>query len=46
MLLLNMRLIAAGETSKVFTTENLQRAYGGRLTLLAEVAEVIHRTAL
>lgn len=45
-LLLNMRLIAAGETSKVFTTENLQKAYGGRLTLLAEVAEVIHRTAL
>ena len=45
-LLLNMRLIAAGETSVVFTRENLQKAYGGRLTLLAEVAEAVHRNAL
>ncbi len=45
-ILLNMRLIAAGETSQVFTNENLRKAYGGRLTLLAEVAEAVHRSAV
>lgn len=45
-ILLNMRLIAAGETSQVFTSENLRKAYGGRLTLLTEVAEAVHRTGL
>ncbi|MCS7237825.1 MAG: metal ABC transporter ATP-binding protein [Thermoguttaceae bacterium] len=42
-ILLNMRLIAAGETAQVFTPENLRKAYGGRLTLLTEVAEAVHR---
>src|SRR4029077_16402639 len=35
-LMLNMRLVAFGPTSEVFTTELLQKTYGGRLTILAE----------
>ena len=41
--LLNMRVVAAGPTSQVFTSENLQRTYGGRLTLLDEAAEAVRR---
>jgi len=36
-LLLNMRLVAAGPTSEVFTAENLRRTYGGKLALLDQV---------
>jgi manganese/zinc/iron transport system ATP- binding protein len=39
--LLNMRLVAAGSTPEVFTPENLQKTYGGRLTLLDEAAEAM-----
>jgi manganese/zinc/iron transport system ATP- binding protein len=39
LLLLNMRLVAFGPTSEVFTTELLQKTYGGRLTILSEMAE-------
>jgi manganese/zinc/iron transport system ATP- binding protein len=39
LLLLNMRLVAFGPTEEVFTTELLQKAYGGRLTILSEMAE-------
>ena len=42
-LLLNMRVVAAGPIEDVFTRENLQKTYGGRLTLLAEAAEAIAR---
>ncbi len=38
LLLLNMRMVAYGPTREVFTVENLQRTYGGRLTILSEVA--------
>lgn len=38
LLLLNMRLIAAGSTEEVFTQELLQKTYGGRLTVLSEMA--------
>lgn len=41
LLLLNMRLVAAGPTEKVFTQEVLQKTYGGRLTILSEVAEAV-----
>ncbi len=41
--LLNMRLVAAGPTSEVFTPENLHKTYGGRLTLLEEAAEAMRR---
>lgn len=39
--LLNMRIVAVGPTHEVFTEENLQKTYGGRLTLLDKAAEAI-----
>lgn len=39
--LLNMRLVAAGATKEVFTQANLQKTYGGKLTLLEEVGEAM-----
>lgn len=41
LLLLNMRLIAFGPTEEVFTPENLQTTYGGRLNILSEVAQAL-----
>lgn len=41
--LLNMRVVAQGPTSSVFTKENLERTYGGRLTLLEEATEAMRR---
>lgn len=41
LLLLNMRLVAFGPTEEVFTPEILQTTYGGRLNILAEVAETV-----
>lgn len=38
-ILLNMRLIACGPTREVFTAENLQKTYGGRLTLMVDAAQ-------
>lgn len=43
LMLLNMRLVAFGPTAEVFTHEILQKTYGGRLTILSEVAEVVGR---
>lgn len=40
-ILLNMRLVAAGEVSTTFTKENLHRTYGGRLTVLSRAAEAM-----
>lgn len=40
-ILLNMRLIAAGPVGEVFTTANLQTTYGGRLTILDQAAEAV-----
>ncbi len=40
-LLLNMRVVAAGPVAKVFTPEKLHQTYGGRLTLLSEAAEAV-----
>ncbi|MEO1718078.1 MAG: ABC transporter ATP-binding protein [Planctomycetota bacterium] len=42
-ILLNMRVVAAGPAETVFTNENLQKTYGGRLTLLDEAAEAVAR---
>jgi len=39
--LLNMRLVAAGAVASTFTTENLHRTYGGRLTVLTQAAEAL-----
>jgi len=41
LLLLNMRVVAFGPTEKVFTHELLQKTYGGRLTILSEVAHAV-----
>ena len=41
LILLNMRLVAFGPTEKVFTPELLQKTYGGRLTILSDVAEAV-----
>ncbi len=41
--LLNMRVVAHGPTEKVFTSENLQKTYGGRLTLLDQATEAMRR---
>ena len=40
-ILLNMRLIAAGPIDTTFTEENLQKTYGGRLTILDQAAEAV-----
>jgi manganese/zinc/iron transport system ATP- binding protein len=40
--LLNMRLVAAGSVADTFTDENLQRTYGGRLTVLSQAAEALY----
>jgi manganese/zinc/iron transport system ATP- binding protein len=42
-ILLNMRLVAAGPVPTTFTNENLQTTYGGRLTILEEAAEAVRR---
>jgi manganese/zinc/iron transport system ATP- binding protein len=39
--LLNLRLIASGPTDQVMTTRLLQETYGGKLTLLAEVGDLL-----
>jgi manganese/zinc/iron transport system ATP- binding protein len=41
LLLLNMRVVAFGPTEEVFNTELLQKTYGGRLTILSEVAHAV-----
>ena len=41
--LLNMRVVAQGPVGTTFTPENLQKTYGGRLTLLDDVATAMRR---
>ena len=43
LLLLNMRVVAYGDTEDVFTYELLQKTYGGRLTILSEVADAVRQ---
>jgi manganese/zinc/iron transport system ATP- binding protein len=38
-----MRLVAFGPTSEVFNQDLLQKTYGGRLTILSEVAEAVRK---
>ncbi len=42
-ILLNMRIVAAGPTAEVFTPQALQKTYGGRLTLLDQAAHAMAR---
>jgi manganese/zinc/iron transport system ATP- binding protein len=42
-ILLNLRLLACGPVATTFTHENLQKTYGGRLTILEQAAEAVGR---
>lgn len=41
--MLNTRLVASGPTETTFTTQNLESTYGGKLTLLTNVADLMRR---
>jgi len=40
-MLLNTRLVASGPTTEVFTPELLQETYGGKLTVLSQIADLL-----
>ncbi|NQZ77740.1 MAG: metal ABC transporter ATP-binding protein, partial [Ekhidna sp.] len=42
-ILLNLRLVASGPTKEVFTPALLEETYGGKLTLLTEVGELVKK---
>jgi manganese/zinc/iron transport system ATP- binding protein len=42
-IMLNTRLVACGPTATTFNTENLRATYGGKLTLLTDVGELMRR---
>lgn len=42
-MLLNMRIVVAGPVVDVFTPDNLEKTYGGRLTILSEAANAFTR---
>jgi manganese/zinc/iron transport system ATP- binding protein len=44
--LINSRLIAAGPTDEVLTQDNLNKTYGGRLSLLNDLTEQMYRSRL
>ncbi|HMP90178.1 MAG TPA: metal ABC transporter ATP-binding protein [Kiritimatiellia bacterium] len=44
LIMLNMRVVAAGPTRQVFTRDNLHKTYGGRLTVLDEAAQAVAMT--
>lgn len=41
LVMLNMRVVASGPTSEVFTQENLRKTYGGKLSVLENVTEAL-----
>ncbi|MGB0580418.1 MAG: metal ABC transporter ATP-binding protein [Limisphaerales bacterium] len=41
LVLLNMRVVASGPSEEIFTRDNLQKTYGGRLSLLDDAAEAL-----
>lgn len=43
LIMLNLRLVASGPTSEVFTPQMLEETYGGKLTLLTEVGELVKK---
>jgi len=43
LLLINLRRVAFGPTDEVFTYDLLQKTYGGRLTILSEVADAVRQ---
>ena len=40
MVLINKRIVASGPIGEVFTSELLQKTYGGNLTLLEQIGQV------
>lgn len=46
LVLINMRIVADGPTSEVFTRENLQKTYGGKLSLIEKAADALRSTTL
>lgn len=42
-IMLNLRLVVAGPTEEVFKPEFLEETYGGKLTLLTEVGELLRK---
>lgn len=42
LVMINTRLVAVGETEKVFTPEFLQQTYGSKLNLLTQLGELMH----
>lgn len=42
-ILLNMRLVASGPINEAFTPDLLQETYGGKLTLLTEISDLIQK---
>ena len=44
LLMLNMRVVAHGPVADVFTEENLNKTYGGRLTLLDRAVDALGRS--
>jgi len=40
-IMLNMRVVASGPTDEAFTDVNLQKTYGGRLTVLSQAAQAM-----
>jgi len=41
LIMLNMRVVAAGPIDEVYTRENLRKTYGGRLNVLDETAQAV-----
>jgi manganese/zinc/iron transport system ATP- binding protein len=41
LIMLNMKLVASGPSEKVFTKELLQETYGGRLTILSKIGDLL-----
>lgn len=41
--LLNLRLVASGPVSKVFNTQNLTDTYGGKLTILSSLTDIMKK---
>ena len=42
-ILLNMRMVAAGPTQEVFNDKNLRKTYGGQLAILSQTAEAMEK---
>jgi len=45
-ILMNMRIVAYGTTQEVFTSNNLQKTYGGTLTLLSQAAHALMKEGM